>query len=71
MVGLAPLSRTKGAEDFRRLEYSYAFFVVGLNIFVDVEISALLLPWSASLLNSLSLSLSLSFDSKIEWKFCS
>ena len=44
MVGLAPLSRTKGAEDFWRLEYSYAFFVVGLNIFVDVEISALLLP---------------------------
>ena len=71
MVGLAPLRHTKGAEDFGRLEYSYAFFVVGLNIIVDVEISALLLPRSASLLNSLSLSLSLSFDSKIEWKFYS
>ena len=44
MVGLAPLNRTKGVEDFWRLEYSSAFFVVGLNIFVDVEISALLLP---------------------------
>ena len=81
MVGLAPLNRTKGVEDFGRLEYSSAFFVVGLNIFVDVEISALILPWSSSLLNSLSLllslsfdrklSLSLSFDSTIEWKFCS
>ena len=82
MVGLAPLNRTK---DFGRSEDSFAFFVVGLTIFVDVEIFlellttcfiilvflvfALLLPWPTSLLLFLSLSLSLSFDSKIEWKF--
>ena len=44
MVGLAPLNCSKGVEDFGRLEYSSAVFVVRLNIFVDVEISALILP---------------------------
>ena len=85
MVGLAPLNCTKGVKDFRRLEHSFAFFVVGLNIFVDVEIFsellttcfifllfivfALLLPWSTSLLHLLSLPLSLSLDYEIELKF--
>ena len=38
MVGLALANRTKGVEDFRRLEDSFAFFVVGLNIFLVVEV---------------------------------
>ena len=87
MVGLAPANRTKGVQDFGRLEDSFTFFVVGLNIFFVVEVflellttcfifllfvvPALLLPWSTSLLDSLLLSLSLSFDFEIERKFWS
>ena len=66
MVGLAPLNCTKDVEDFGRLEYLSAFFIVGLNIFVDVEISVC---FYHDLHNYCILSSS--FDCKIELKFCS